>query len=130
MKALKIAAASVGLVIYSMIARVIIFVLLFFGVKSGWGWFVFCFSEIIIFISYLLAIFYTCIFEWAYSSRFAAFFVAILITVNNLLVGLSLYNLYPKNGPALTGLQFLFLLGQEVFLFYMCHEACVRHHHD
>jgi hypothetical protein len=76
---------TLALPIYVFIAQFIIALIVFCGLKAGWGWFLFVFSELIFFAGFFAAMFYEILLEKLQNSYGAALYSAIIVTIWNLL---------------------------------------------
>lgn len=120
MNIIKSIFGAFALVVYSFIAKMIIFMLLYAGVKAGWGWFLAFFGQAIWILAVLHAFLYFMIVDLTKNSRFAVTFCAVIISIYNVFnsLGLLIANLNEK--PVLTTLQILTEIAQIVFVIYAC----------
>ena len=119
MSVVKSILGAIALVIYSFIVKFIIFLLIFCGVRSGWGWFLVFFGQAIWVSALFSAYPYFLIVEWTKESRFSVTFAAVIITLCNFLNILALV-LKISDNAVLACLHILAEIVQIIFVIWVC----------
>ena len=111
---------SIALVIYSVIAKYIMFLLVGLCARVGMGWVLTFFGNLVLLAAVFSAIPYFSIVNWTKNSRFSVTFSAIVISAVNILnaLGLIIFNL--DREPVLTGLQICVEIAQIIFVIWVC----------
>ena len=123
MKILKILLGAIGLVVFSILSKMVIYFLLYAGVSGGWAWFVFFFVHLIFVAFFFLGYVYIVILDWTCYSRFAAVFAATVVSLLNAGNTFALFVNNMKTKPVLTSLEIITELLQIVFVIWMCKNA-------
>lgn len=120
MAVVKSILGAFGLLLYSIIVKMIFFALVVISVYSGWGWFWFFWPGIFYLLANLSIFLYCKIADWANNSRFSVTFSAVVITCINVFDIIWLIINKILETPVITFLDIIVNITQIMFVIEAC----------